>query len=153
MAIIKLQGDAELLQQIYYEVDSTMEPIVEDCDGRMFKGAMVGERTRVKRPAAIKLMHDDLPACMYERGVSSSDRTIRVWDVNSGLSLVILKGHKDVVRSASFSSDGTHIMSASDDKTIIIWDFPSIQELIDETRKRFKNRPLTTEELQKYYLE
>lgn len=33
------------------------------------------------------------------------------------------------------------------------WDFPSLQELIDETRKRFKDRQLTPEERRKYYLD
>ncbi len=34
-----------------------------------------------------------------------------------------------------------------------LWKFPPLQELIDQTRMRFKNRPLTPEERKKYYLE
>ena len=33
------------------------------------------------------------------------------------------------------------------------WKFPPLQELIDQTRKRFKNRQLTLEERKKYYLD
>ena len=33
------------------------------------------------------------------------------------------------------------------------WDFPPLQDLIDETRKRFKDRQLTPEERKKYYLD
>lgn len=34
-----------------------------------------------------------------------------------------------------------------------LWSFPPLQDLIDQTRERFKNRPLTPEERRKYYLE
>lgn len=44
-------------------------------------------------------------------------------------------------------------LSGSEDKTVRIWDFPPLQDLIDETRKRFKDRQLTPEERKKYYLE
>ena len=39
------------------------------------------------------------------------------------------------------------------DNNVIIWSFPLLQELIDETYERFKNRQLTPEERRKYYLE
>ena len=64
----------------------------------------------------------------------------------------ILAGHTSGVNSASFSPDGKRIVSAGDN-TIRIWDYPSLQELIDETRERSKNRQLTPEERRKYYLE
>ncbi len=64
-----------------------------------------------------------------------------------------LRGHTDFVESVSFSPDGHYIVSASYDGTVRIWDFPPLQQLIDETRERFKDRQLTPEERQKYYLE
>ena len=84
---------------------------------------------------------------------ASYDKTIRVWDVDSGKQIGILTGHTDTVNDAHFSPDGRHIVSASSDGTIRIWDFPPLQELIDQTRERFKNRPLTKEEKKQYYLE
>lgn len=36
--------------------------------------------------------------------------------------LLIFKGHSDRLVSASFSSDGTHVVSCSEDRTIRIWD-------------------------------
>ena len=42
---------------------------------------------------------------------------------------------------------------ASWDNNVIIWDFPPLQDLINETRERFKDRPLTPEERRQYYLE
>lgn len=53
---------------------------------------------------------------------ASSDRTIRVWDVNTLKEIYSLKGHTSAVNSAVFSPDGRHIASASSDKTIRIWD-------------------------------
>jgi WD40 repeat protein len=64
-----------------------------------------------------------------------------------------LLGHTINVTTASFSPDGRYIVSASADGTVKIWDFPPLQELIDSTRERFKDRELTQEEKRKYYLE
>ncbi len=84
---------------------------------------------------------------------SSLDSTIRIRDAFSGSQLQMLKGHSDGVSSASFTPDGRYIVSSSFDGTVRIWDFPPLQELIDQTREQFKDRPLTDEEKRKYYLE
>lgn len=55
--------------------------------------------------------------------------------------------------AAVFVNNDTQIMTVSTDGTIRIWDFPPLQELIDQTRECFKNRPLTEEERKMYYLE
>lgn len=65
----------------------------------------------------------------------------------------IRRGHTRGGLSAAFSPDGKYIVSASRDKTVRIWLFPPLQELIDQTRERFKDRPLTPEERRQYYLE
>ena len=85
---------------------------------------------------------------------ASYDKTVRIWDAKTGRQVGNpLEGHTDYVRSASFSPDGKYIVSASDDQTVRIWDFPPLQELIDSTRERFKDRQLTPEERRKYYLD
>ena len=84
---------------------------------------------------------------------ASDDNTVHVWDANTGICLQTLKGHTGDVNSASFSPDGKHIVSASVDGTIKIWSFPPLQDLISQTRQRFKNRPLTPEERRTYYLD
>lgn len=84
---------------------------------------------------------------------ASGDNTVCVWDAETGRKLGIFEGHTGEVYSAVFSPDGRRIVSASKDGTIRIWDFPPLQELIDQTRERFKNRPLTAEERRQYYLE
>ena len=85
---------------------------------------------------------------------ASEDMTVRIWNVKTGLELVKFEGHTSKVKSAAFSPDGTRIVSASDDNTIRIWSFnPSLQELSDQTRRRFENFPLTDAERKTYYLE
>ena len=83
---------------------------------------------------------------------ASKDKTIKIWDIKSGVCLKTLYGHTGEVINAVFLDD-KHIVSVSKDNTIITWDFPPLQKLIDDTRKRFRNRTLTLEEKKKYYLE
>ncbi len=84
---------------------------------------------------------------------ASEDKTVRVWDVETGTCIRIFEGHGYDVKSAVFSTDGRKIISAACDGTVKIWDFPPLQDLIDQTRERFKDRPLTPEERRQYYLE
>lgn len=84
----------------------------------------------------------------------ADDRMIRVWNAKTGELVCSLNGHKDRVSKVEFSPDNHHILSYSLlDNNVTIWSFPLLQELIDETYERFKNRQLTPEERRKYYLE
>jgi WD40 repeat protein len=54
---------------------------------------------------------------------ASYDGTARVWDLRENRpSFVALEGHTDPVRLASFSPDGTHVVTASKDGTARVWD-------------------------------
>ena len=88
-----------------------------------------------------------------KRIIAAAGNTISILDAQTGQIIQKLEEHSGDVLSASFSPDGKRIVSASADNTIKIWDFPPLQELIDKTRERFKNRPLTLDERRKYYLE
>jgi WD40 repeat protein len=46
----------------------------------------------------------------------------RVWDAATGRAMAVLKGHKNTVRSAAFSPDGSRIVTASEDRTARVWD-------------------------------
>ncbi|KZP30699.1 WD40 repeat-like protein [Athelia psychrophila] len=56
----------------------------------------------------------------------SDDKTIRLWDTNSGVHLSTLEGHSSSVTSISFSpGSGSRIVSGSDDCTARLWDVAS----------------------------
>ncbi len=59
----------------------------------------------------------------------SDDRTIRLWDVQSGKELRTLTGHSQSVQSIVFLSDGETLASASLDKTIKLWNVVNGQEI------------------------
>jgi WD40 repeat protein len=55
----------------------------------------------------------------------SGDKTIKVWDLNSGECLRTLEGHSDCVNAVALSKDGCILVSGSRDNTIKIWDLNS----------------------------
>ena len=62
------------------------------------------------------------------KAVSGSyDKTIRVWDINSGQCILTLRGHTNGVSAVTITPDGTKIISASHDKTLKVWDINSGQ--------------------------
>ena len=54
--------------------------------------------------------------------VAYTDNTIRLWDMQTGKELKVLKGHTDRVSSLCFDAKGERVLSASWDKTARIWD-------------------------------
>jgi WD40 repeat protein len=63
------------------------------------------------------------------RTVSASyDKTLKVWDLESGRALRTLDGHSDSVSGVAVTADGRAV-SASSDRTLKIWDLESGQEL------------------------
>jgi WD40 repeat protein len=53
---------------------------------------------------------------------SSWDKTIRLWDSASKQTLLILKGHAGRIRCIKFSPDGLTLASASEDRTLKLWE-------------------------------
>lgn len=56
---------------------------------------------------------------------SSEDNTIRIWDIESGESLLTLDGHGDSVTDACFNGKGDRVASVSVDGIIVYWDAQS----------------------------
>ncbi len=53
---------------------------------------------------------------------ASSDKTIRLWDLNTGKAVATLVGHEGEVISLAFEADGRYLVSGSRDTTMRVWD-------------------------------
>ncbi|MDY7075908.1 MAG: NB-ARC domain-containing protein [Chloroflexota bacterium] len=60
---------------------------------------------------------------------AASDKTLRVWDLETGATLRILKGHADPVNAVAVTPDGAQAISASKDGTLKVWDLETGQEI------------------------
>ncbi|HKR48421.1 MAG TPA: hypothetical protein VJT72_02370 [Pseudonocardiaceae bacterium] len=77
---------------------------------------------------------------------ASGDRTVRIWDAESGIEIIVVGTHLKGVDSVSWSPDGRRIASASRDGTCRIWDTTiSIEDLVADAHRR-TSRELTAEE-------
>ncbi len=89
--------------------------------------------------------HDSWIACVSfspdgKKFVTGSwDRTVRVWDTETGECLAVFMGHTGDVTDLAFSRDGKRIASASQDGTIRIWDLRAEQILEPDSYANAKN--------------
>jgi WD40 repeat protein len=68
--------------------------------------------------------------CDGQRLVSASaDSTLRVWNVHTGETSLLLEGHAGSVNGCAFDGRGDRIASASDDRTVRLWDVHKGNEL------------------------
>lgn len=59
----------------------------------------------------------------------SMDKTIRLWNTQTGKHIFTLEGHTDVVNDISYSPDGKTLASGSDDSTVRLWDTQTGKQL------------------------
>jgi WD40 repeat protein len=67
---------------------------------------------------------------------SSTDKTLRLWDADTGKCRVVFEGHTDRILSAAISPDCRRMLSGSNDGTIRLWDAASgkqIRKMDDDT--------------------
>jgi WD40 repeat protein len=60
----------------------------------------------------------------------SIDKTVRVWDIQTGECQYTLEGHSGSVKSVVFSPDGLRVASGSNNMTVRVWDITSATELL-----------------------
>ncbi|KAK1186431.1 trypsin-like peptidase domain-containing protein [Streptomyces sp. NBS 14/10] len=65
---------------------------------------------------------------------ASDDKTVRLWDVDTGKVRRILAGHTGPVRSVAFSPDGRTLATGGFDSTVRLWDLNT-----NKPRRVFKN--------------
>lgn len=73
MAVIRLQGEAEKQEGIYYEFDTSTQLLGEGGTGKVFAGRRVKESTGEAKNVAIKFLYSDLPENIVERARRESE--------------------------------------------------------------------------------
>jgi WD40 repeat protein len=61
--------------------------------------------------------------------LSAADKTLKTWDVASGVLIRTIRGHKEGLSDLAWSSDGRLIATASDDTTVGIWVVETVRGL------------------------
>lgn len=61
---------------------------------------------------------------------ASSDQTVKLWEVATGMELRTLRGHEGAVTSVAFSPDGERLVTGSADRTAKLWSVATGETLI-----------------------
>ncbi len=67
MSIMKIQGESEKQNGIYYEIDSSAKEIGIGGMGKVYEGQLIDEKKGLTRAVAIKFLYDDLSSHIVER--------------------------------------------------------------------------------------
>jgi len=76
---------------------------------------------------AVSASGDQTPRDPWD--AASEDRTLRLWDLESGQTIRTLEGHTGSVSAVAVAPDGRRAVSASKDKTLRLWDLGTGQTL------------------------
>ncbi|NEO40180.1 MAG: WD40 repeat domain-containing protein [Moorea sp. SIOASIH] len=59
----------------------------------------------------------------------SSDKTVKVWNLNTGAEIFTLKGHSARVHAVAVTPDGTRVISGASDNTVRVWSLATGKEI------------------------
>ena len=59
----------------------------------------------------------------------STDRSCRLWDVQTGDCVRIFQGHAGTVHALAFSPDGRMLASGAEDGVVILWDIAASRKI------------------------
>lgn len=76
MATIRLQGEKEKIQGVYYEFDASSQPLGEGGMGKVYRGRRINIHTNEIRDVAIKFMFAGLPPNVIQR--AEDEANIRI---------------------------------------------------------------------------
>lgn len=66
---------------------------------------------------------EEVSSSSNKYGISAGrDKLIKIFELNTGATVMTLAGHDNWVRDLTFHPDGKHLISVSDDRAIKIWD-------------------------------
>jgi WD40 repeat protein/serine/threonine protein kinase len=86
-------------------------------------------RTKAKEIRSFKGLTGNVVAVAFgadgKRLAAAADRTVKVWDSETGKELQSLEGHEGPLRALAFSLDGKFLATGGDDETARLWEVES----------------------------
>jgi WD40 repeat protein len=101
-------------------LDADQDLLIAKCKNQIVKAWSLRTEQKVKPPEKqIKSI-----ASVTVDGkhlISSSQSTIKIWDLQQGREVCLLRGHSSLVTAVSVSEDRSLLISGSEDQTVRIW--------------------------------
>jgi WD40 repeat protein len=109
-------------QEVRRFTRSVERPLAISPDGRLALASRPEDPTM-----ELFLMLPPMPQKTSPSGAEHN--AIKIWNLDTGAELGCLAGHTDLVACATFSPDGTRVLSVSFDGTMRLWDVARAQEI------------------------